>query len=199
MAHDRTTYIQQCLNRLRQGEPAAADDLIRAAGERLTALTRAMLRDYRRLRQWEESGDVLQNALLRLHRALQSVQPETPRDFYRFATLQIRRELIDLSRHYYGSEGRPRLDRASFSYEAVPEFRESTFEPHKLSMWTDFHQQVQELPDEEREVFDLIWYQDLQQIDAAELLNVSARTVMRRWHRACLKLHDAMQGIMPGS
>jgi RNA polymerase sigma-70 factor (ECF subfamily) len=206
MASDRTTYVQQCLIRLRQGEPSARDELITAAGDRLVELTRAMLRDYHRLRRWEETDDVLQNALLRLHRALQSVVPETSRDFYRLATLQIRRELIDLSRHYFGPAGHGRHgdghapgDAARTDGPGSREVAESTLDPGKLGVWTDFHRQVERLPDEEREVFELVWYQDLKQTEAADLLGVAPRTVMRRWHRACLKLHEAMQGIMPGA
>ena len=55
-----------------------------------------------------------------------------------------------------------------------------------------------QLPDEEREVFDLIFYQELSQADAAELLDVSVRTVKRRWRSAKLLLHDVMDGELPG-
>jgi RNA polymerase sigma-70 factor (ECF subfamily) len=204
MGNENTTYVQECLLRLRQGEPAAREDLIRAACDRLTDLTRVMFKSYGRLRRWEETDDVLQSALIRLHRALGTIAPETPRDFYRLATAQIRRQLIDLSRHYYGPEGAARRHESAapppacdHSEPPTPESGNSTFEPSRLAVWTDFHRQVEALPDHEREVFDLIWYQNMQQNEAAPLLGVSARTVLRRWQSACLKLHDAMQGIMP--
>ena len=47
-----------------------------------------------------ETGDVLQNALVRLLRAIEEVKPQTPRDFLTLATLQIRRELLDLHGPY---------------------------------------------------------------------------------------------------
>src|SRR6516165_11191633 len=106
MPDNRTVHLQHCVDRLRQGDEAARQELLEGTCERLRQLTQTMLRDYRRLKRWEETDDVLQNALVRLHRALQQVTPPTLRDFYRLATLQIRRELIDLSRHYYGPEGR---------------------------------------------------------------------------------------------
>ena len=71
----------------------------------LERLTRRMLKDYARLRRWEQTGDVLQNALLRLHRALASERPRSVRAFLALAATQIRRELIDLSRHHFGPEG----------------------------------------------------------------------------------------------
>jgi RNA polymerase sigma-70 factor (ECF subfamily) len=66
-------------------------------------------------------------------------------------------------------------------------------------VWREFHEQVERLPEEEREVFDLVWYQGLGHTDAAELLQMSARTVKRRWQAACLHLHEALDGELPGS
>jgi RNA polymerase sigma-70 factor (ECF subfamily) len=53
------------------------------------------------------------------------------------------------------------------------------------------------MPDEEREIFDLLWYQGLSQAEAATLLKVSERTIKRRWQSARLKLHHALRGGLP--
>jgi RNA polymerase sigma factor (sigma-70 family) len=55
-------------------------------------------------------------------------------------------------------------------------------------MWGDFHDKVEALPDEEREVVELLWYQDLPQHEAAEVLGVDPSTVKRRWRAARQKL-----------
>ena len=44
---------------------------------------------------------------------------------------------------------------------------DSTYEPSRLEAWTEFHRQVEALPEEEREVVDLIWYEGLEQSEAA--------------------------------
>src|SRR5262245_35464825 len=67
-----------------------------------------MLKGYPNVRRWEQTDDVLQNAVIRLHRALQQLTVQTPLDFFRLAALNIRRELLDLARHYYGPQGRGR-------------------------------------------------------------------------------------------
>ena len=64
-----------------------------------------MLREYSKVKRWEQTDDVLQNAMLRLHRSLVEVKPESPRQFYGLAATQIRRELIDLARHHYSEKG----------------------------------------------------------------------------------------------
>src|SRR5437879_10261545 len=104
MADDPTTRLQHILERLQAGDEAARKELLAGAGERLHRLAHTMLRDYQRLKRWEQTDDVLQSALLRLYRALESVTPATLREFYRLAALQVRRELIDLARHYFGPE-----------------------------------------------------------------------------------------------
>src|SRR5439155_19924909 len=108
IADERSTYLRQCLDRRRAGDESARQELLAGACARLAELTRTMLKDYRRLKRWEQTDDVLQNALVRLHRSLQDVTPPSLRDFYRLAALQVRRELIDLARHYFGPQGRGR-------------------------------------------------------------------------------------------
>ena len=169
------------------GDNAALDALLHNYRDRLTFLTRRMLGDFQRVRRWAETDDVLQNALVRLVSAIKSVKPQTSRDFFALATLQIRRELIDLARHYYGAEGiganhdshgRDDLDQ--------PESRD---ELNSLAQWTELHEQIGLLPEEERDIVGLLFYQGLSQTDAAEVLQISLRTVQRRWHDALCKLH----------
>src|SRR6266436_2863883 len=93
-----TTQLQLWARRIREGDPSAPDELLRAAGERLEALTRKMLRRFPAVRRWEQTGDVMQNALLRLLRALEEVEPASVRDFFGLAAEQMRRELLDLAR-----------------------------------------------------------------------------------------------------
>jgi RNA polymerase sigma factor (sigma-70 family) len=72
-----------------------------------------------------------------------------------------------------------------------------THEPSELAAWSEFHERAGQLPDEEREVFDLLWYQGLMQEEAAQLLGVSERTVKRRWQSARLQLFEALGGNLP--
>src|SRR5262249_22666202 len=104
MSGDSDTHLQHWIDRLRAGDPAARDRLIGHACARLRRLTRPMLRGSRRLRGYEETDDVLHNAVLRLLPPLQAPPPATAADFFRLAAQQVRRELLDLSRHYFGPE-----------------------------------------------------------------------------------------------
>jgi RNA polymerase sigma-70 factor (ECF subfamily) len=193
--------IEGWVARLRGGDPAAREALLGAAGERLRQLAHRMLQGYPRVRRWEQTDDVLQNALLRLYRTLQEVAPPTAADFLRLASLSLRRELIDLSRHYYGPQGHG-AHHATLGPDAAAAGRPEppaspSGGPDRLAAWAEFHEKAGQLPDEERAVFDLIWYQGLSQAEAAQALQVHERTVKRRWRSARLKLHEALHGELP--
>jgi RNA polymerase sigma-70 factor (ECF subfamily) len=201
----QTAQIQACLDRLRGGDEAARDELLGCARDRLRALARKMLRGYPNVHRWEQTDDVLQNAALRLHRTLRQLPVDTPRDFFRLAALNIRRELLDLAKHYYGPRGAGAHHATEVGGSATTregpgaaEPADVSHEPGRVAAWGEFHEQIAALPDEEREVFDLLWYQGLSQAEAAETLGVSERTVKRRWLAARLRLRDALQGEVPG-
>jgi RNA polymerase sigma factor (sigma-70 family) len=201
---DSTTEIQLRLDRLRAGDESARDELLDIARGRLGRLARKMLRGYPGVGRWEQTDDILQNVALRLCRALKTVRPESVRGFVRLAALQIRRELIDLARHYEGPEG---LGRHHLSGAGAhdpgrtprpPDSPSDTDDPARLASWSEFHETIESLPDAEREVFDLLWYQGLSQREAAALLGITERAAKRRWRSARLKLHKMLGGRMPG-
>ncbi len=201
---DQTTIIQGWIDRLRDGDDSARAALLDCASKRLTRLARKMLKSYPGVGRWEQTDDVLQNALVRLDRALKAVAPPTARDFFRLAAAEIRRELIDLARRYYGPEGlgKRHSTRLGMSGPDAPppsrgEPAETTYDPVRLAAWTEFHRRIEDLPEENRELFDLLWYQGLTQSEAAQVLGITERTVNRRWIAARLSLHQALDGQLP--
>lgn len=200
MSDRRDTLVQGWIDRLHAGDESARDELLAATCDRLTALTRKMLRDYPGVRRWEQTDDVLQNATLRLCRALREVRPTTARAYFRLAALQIRRELLDLARHHYGPEGHAAHHASQADEGASPpvvssrEKADLTHAPDRLQAWAEFHERVEALPDEEREVFDLLWYQELAQPEAADVLGISLATLKRRWMSARLRLQEVLDG-----
>ena len=65
-------------------------------------------------------------------------------------------------------------------------------ETEELTKWTEFHQAVERLPENLRTVFDLLWYQELSQAEAATIMQTSERTIQRRWLDARLTLHKQL-------
>jgi RNA polymerase sigma-70 factor (ECF subfamily) len=187
-----TTNLRGWLQRMQDGDAAARDELLHHARDRLERLTRKMLQDFPGVKRWEQTDDVLQNSLQRLLRALGEVRPDSTRTFFALAALQIRRELLDLVKHYYGPLG-PGAHHDSH----VPDRADSTPGPALLAEWCEVHRLIERLPEKEREVVDLLYYQGLRQAEAAALLEVSVRTVQNRWQSALLHLHDLLDGHSP--
>ncbi len=200
----QTQQLEGWIERLKAGDESARRELLNCAYDRLVGLTRKMLRSYPRVHRWEETSDVMQNAALRLYRSLATVRPAGVVEFLRLAALNVRRELLDLAKHYYGPQGE---GANHATQERHPESSGGNWiernpgdqddDPARLAAWSEFHRQVEALPDEEREIFDLLWYQGLTQVEAGKLLNISERTVKRRWQSARLLLHDRFQGQLP--
>lgn len=188
-----SSELQLKLERMRAGDTGARDELLRGVSSRLEKLASKMLRKYPHVRRWTETGDVLQNAIIRLLRALQSLQPKTTRDFFNLAAVQIRRELIDLARHHFGPHG----NAANFESGIDTTQGVDNDIDHDLEFWTSFHTAVETLPAEEREVVSLIFYHGWKQQQVAELFQVNARTVRRWWQSALVKLHDICKDLPP--
>jgi RNA polymerase sigma-70 factor (ECF subfamily) len=196
-----TTRLDGWLDRLQAGEPSAQDELLRRVGNRLERLARKMLGRFPGVRRWAETGDVLQNACLRLLRALQEVRPANTREFFSLAAEQLRRELLDLTRHFFGrwGAGANHANRTgpaeSQGEECEPPDR--TDDGDDLERWCAFHQAVEQLPTEEREVVGLAFYHGWTQAQIAELFQVNERTIRRRWQSACLRLHQLVGENLP--
>jgi RNA polymerase sigma factor (sigma-70 family) len=197
MGENHTTAAVQCyLDALAEETPA--DPLIRAlldrAVGRLEMLCGSMLlRSYRRLTRPPlglQTDEVLGAVVERLLKALLETRPRTVRGFFALANRHISWELNDLAR---------RLD----EQPAYVELREGLVPVAAGSgsgLTPDARRilaAIEGLPADEREAFCLVRVQGLMQEEAAELLDVSIRTVQRRLYRAVLKLTNELDHLRP--
>lgn len=185
------TDIHKLLKDLQNNSDEAKSAILDLTCERLRRLASRMLKNFPRLARWSDTDEILQAATLRLYKALSSVKPETPEQYFGLAAVQIRRELIDLTRHFYGPEGLATNHHSDsgklLTGTANPE------EPSKLVEWEAFHESVEALPVPLKMVVEQLWYNGLTQADAAEVLGISLATIKRRWTQARLLLADAIQ------
>jgi len=180
------------ISHLRNGSPWAREALINHANDKLLRISRSMLRGFPGVKRWEQTDDVCQNVALRLHRVLSVMTPESPSHFWNLAGQQTRRELIRLARHYQGPLGQGKNHHTERTESGPIHCQpDSTFEPSSLAAWTQFHEQVNRLPETEREVFHLRWYEELTNREIAERLGMSERSVKRYWLSARLMLGEA--------
>jgi RNA polymerase sigma-70 factor (ECF subfamily) len=197
MAQEHTTaavqrYLQQLADQS-QPEPVVRALLERAAA-RLDLLCGSLLfRSYPRLTRPPlnlQTDEMLSAVVERLLKAMREVKPGNPRQFFALATRHMRWELNDLAR---------RLDEQTRAVELrdglvpAPESSGSVLSPSARRML----ETIEALPEEEREVFDLVRIQGMSQPEAAEILGVSTKTVQRRLNRSLLLLSEALSDLRP--
>ena len=145
-----------------------------------------MLRNFPTVRA-ADTGDVLQGASMRLLTALRSIRPASTREFFGLSGLQIRRELLDLAQKS--------SKRKTVGLDTAGEVADRG--EGNLELWCGFHQAVEDLPVEQREVVGLVFYHGWTQQQVAELLGVSERTVRRHWVAASTRLNTLLGGQLP--
>ncbi|MBM3979358.1 MAG: hypothetical protein FJ304_03570 [Planctomycetes bacterium] len=64
-----------------------------------------------------------------------------------------------------------------------------------FDLWVRFHEAVDALPPDEREVVGLVFYNGWTQGRIATPFNVDERTIRRRWASACEKLRDTVGDV----
>lgn len=196
--------IAGCLEEIASGNLEARDRVFELCSERLYLLARRMLSRYPRVRRWSDTDDLFQAAAMRLHRALADTQPESARGLLALAGTQMHRELVDLARrssskgafeanHGTNVIGEDDSGRPQHAVDQAPARQDP------LDRWTAFHEAVEQLPPDAREVFDLVWYMGASQETAAAVIGCSTRTIKSRWRLARLAVKAALDGQPPES
>ena len=194
--------VEACFRDLAAGDDTARARILELCSERLRLLTRRMLRGYPVVKRWEDTDDVFQNASLRLYRCLGQVSLETPREIFALAATQIHRELIDLARHHAGpmsfsanhATGVHAIDDHSNSRHPQDKHHDTNT---TIDRWSRFHEAIESLPTEQREVFQCVWYLGADQKTAARLIGCSVRTIKSRWRNARESIRAALDHESP--
>ena len=201
MEENRTTIVvQQYLNELAEAqgksdaEPVISALLARSA-QRLQILCASLLyRSYPRLARPPlglEAEEMLGAVVERLLRALRETRPVTVRGFFALAGQHMRWELNDLAR---------RLDEQGMAFDvhqmdvAEPASSESGLRPSARRMLDA----IESLPENEREALNLVRIHGMTQLEAADILGISVKTVQRRLNRAVILLTAELDDLRPG-
>jgi RNA polymerase sigma factor (sigma-70 family) len=192
-----TAVIQRCLDAL-QGD-AVTDPLIRDLLERAVSRLRLLCasflhRSYPRLTQPPlnlETDELLNGVVASLLTALRAVRPQTVRQFFALANQHMRWQLNDLARRL---DERPRAAAlAESGVAAPPASSDSCLSQDGRRML----RAIEDLPEAEREVFELVRIQGLPYAEAADVVGVSVKTVQRRLNRARLLLAEQLADLGP--
>jgi RNA polymerase sigma-70 factor (ECF subfamily) len=194
MSGDQSALLRGLLARLASGDPVARHELIGCAYERLRCLAGVILNEsFPRLKAAPaalQTTDVAHEAALGMYQVLAEIQPATARDFFRLAAQRIRWLLLDRAKE---------LNRArrELLASAPIEAADRSLEDNATATLETLYQQIEALPDKEREVVDLLYFHGLSQLEAAAMLGVTERSVRRYWTAARLKLAEKLPVPVP--
>ncbi len=191
---DSSTGVRTILLQIRDGDATAIERLFAYSLERLQLLSNRIFNIRKDLHHYEEADDLFQDALIRLHATVTKLKPVTTRALMALALQHIRWALGDLARELHQKKWQiPAIE----SHQGFSEPPDLDGEPQSLLEWQNFHEMVEQLPTEEKEVFDAIFYGGARQEEVAEMLQVSTRTVKRRWRAARILLLKKLDGDWP--
>ena len=186
-----TTKLGGLLKDYAAGKPEALDDIVRHAQDRLRRFASKMLSTSAVKREWHDTDDLLQGALIRLARALRDCKPTAPKHFAKLAMIQLVREIRDLGKSLRRQKRDVRkvtcLDNhggdGGTSPRAVDPADPAT-NPEDLLDWTEFHNAIERLPEEQRDIMHQVFYNGQTHEQAAAILGISSKTVQRTFRKA---------------
>ena len=196
-AEPTSAAVQRYLDELAADSPAEAvvRTLLGRAVHRLQKLCATLLyRSYPRLTRPPanlQPDEMLGAVVERLIKALREARPATPRQFFALACQHIRWELNDMARRL---DEQPAAEELREELVPIPASSDSGLTPNGRRILAA----VDQLPEGEREAFDLVEIQGFSQAEAAQVLEVSVATVNRRLNRGLQLLTATLADLYPG-
>lgn len=181
-----------------EAEPVIRE-LLAQSVDRLRVLCAHLLhRSYPRLTRGPlnlSSDEVLDAVVERMLKAMWQVRPATVRQFFALASQHMRWELNDLARRL-DTRQTPMELRESWGVTAEAPCSDSTT-PVPSPTLSRILSAIDDLPEEDREVFNLVRLQGMGTSEAAQLVGVSTKTIQRRLKRSLILLAERVGDLGP--
>jgi RNA polymerase sigma factor (sigma-70 family) len=194
-----TVIIQRYLDALpgdADPEPIIRELLERAVARLRLLCSRLLYRSYPRLTRPPlnlETDELLGGVVAGLLTALRTTRPPTVRRFFALANQHMRWQLNDLARRL---DERPVAGAlAESGVVAPPASTLSGLSPDGRRIL----EVIESLPEDEREIFDLVGIQGLTHGEVAMVVGVSEKTVQRRLNRSRLLLAERLAHLRPAA
>jgi DNA-directed RNA polymerase specialized sigma24 family protein len=137
-----------------------------------------------------ESAEMLGGVVEGFLKAMRSVRPQTVRQFFALANQHMRWQLNDLAGR---ADERPVAVELRKGLVSAPASSESGITSHGRRML----EAIDNLPEDEREVFSLACMKEFANVNSTEVLDDSVKSVQRRLNRASLLLAEELDDLRP--
>ena len=184
---NHSTTLHYWLNKHNAGDPGAMNELLRFSQERILEYIRQRIRGFRRLAPYVDSQDVLVDVQLKVAKSFGGEPFNDVMHFLRLTARLARHQMIDLTRRYFGplgpgtNEVHVDADQTESRFLGVTEPQAMDKSPEQHALRTEVEDVIAALPEEHRDLFDLLYHNQMSRADAAEALGVSLSTLDRRW------------------
>ena len=187
-----------CLTDCAKGDREARRLLLERACERLRRLAGRMLHgSFPELARRHELDSVVHETWVRLLQALDQTEPLTVADFFRLAAHKFRQVLLDMAQSERRRAQREVLGLSGADSEGpAPSAASTSYDPARLALWTEFHEKVATLSEQERAVFEMHYYLELPQTEIAQVLKLHPRKVSYLWIAATEKLGEGLDAAL---
>jgi len=196
---DTSADLQDLIDRLRRGDDTARRELLQRAHDRLLRIAATIFKeDFPGLRGRHDLESVVSEVWIRLLGALEATQPQTVEGFFGLVFTKVRQVLLDMAMRQRRDDAHRRKgapDEPAHPSLAGYDRADTTNEPARLAVLTEFHEQVETLPDDQRTVFELRYYGGFSQAEIAQVLGLHPKQVSRRWLAATGRLAHWLKGF----
>lgn len=193
--------IQLLLDRIRAGDPAALDELLSTHRDAVRRFLE--LRMDGKLRARVDVSDVIQEAHLEVARRINDYLGREPMPFRVWLLRTAQQQLLRLRRHHVEA-----ACRAAGAEAALPESSSIMLAerlagpaqtPSLLARRRELADQVQaalaELGELDREIILLRTFEQLSNLEVAQMLEIEPDTASKRYTRALLRLRQVLKGV----
>jgi len=196
---DTSADLQDLIDRLRRGDDTARRELLQRAHDRLLRIAATIFKeDFPGLRGRHDLESVVSEVWIRLLGALEATQPQTVEGFIGLVFTKVRQVLLDMARRQRRDDANRQQgppDLSAHPSLAGHDRADTTNEPARLAVLSEFHEQVETLPDDQRTVFELRYYGGFSQVEIAQILGLHPKQVSRRWLAATGRLAHWLKGF----
>ena len=203
MAENTSSDLQDLIDRLHRGDGGARRELLERAHDRLLRIAATIFeQDFPALQGRHDLESVVSELWMRLVTALETTHPQTVDGFFGLVFHKVRQVLLDMASRQRRSDARRRagpLDANEPEALAAFDQADTTYDPGRLAQLTEFHEQIEKLPDDQRTVFELHDYGGFAQAEIARMLKLHPKQVSRLWLAATGRLAQWLEGLEPSS
>lgn len=200
-----TGHLQTLIDRAKKGDQKARNELLTYSYQRLRRIAHGQLSGRFEFlpEAAAQTDDVTQELYLKLLAEWDSfISPiDSAVHYLNRAAWYMRKVLSDFCRKEFGRlngpdglpsrPGKASLETPGADYRGR-DLGTSTYDPARLLAWTAFHEEVDRLPEDLKDVVNMRWYHDLDHQEIAGLLGLTEAGVHARWAKARHVLKDRL-------